>query len=412
MNILRKVIFVSAAISLLLFHAPRSVLSQEDSSISLARRNNVFALNLYAKLKDRDGNIFLSPYSISTALAMTYAGARGDTATQIAQVFHFESEQATNNVSFKRLQKSLNDAGAKGSFELNAVNALWAQKGYAFLPDYLKAVKEDYNAQARELDFKNAAEASRGIINTWVEDKTKNKIQDLIPQGVLTDLTRLVLTNAIYFKGKWESVFKKDMTKDAPFNLIDGTTCQAPMMNKTEEFLYGEDADAQVLSMPYQGNDLSMVVILPKEKDGLGRIEKDINIDRVENRLAASGFLKMEAVIVSIPRFKITSEFELADTLGSMGMPNAFSESEADFSGMTGKKDLFIGAVIHKAFVDVSEEGTEAAAATAVVMMAMAAPGHPVKEIKFIVDHPFLYIIRDNNSGSILFMGRITNPLK
>ena len=407
MNILHKMIFVSVVISLLLFHAPQSALSQEDSSVSLAKRNNVFALDLYAKLKDSDGNIFLSPYSISTALAMTYAGARVDTATQIAQVFHFEADQAKNNASFKRLQRNLNDAGAKGSFELNAANALWAQKGYAFEPEYLKVVKEDYDAKAQEVDFKDAAETSRRIINTWVEDKTKNKIQDLIPQGALTDLTRLVLTNAIYFKGKWESQFEKDMTKDAPFNLMDGTTCQVPMMNKTKEFLYGEDAGAQVLSMPYKGNDLSMVIILPKEKDGIGRIERDLSI---KNRLATTGFLKMKEVIVSIPRFKITSEFELSHTLGNMGMSYAFDGNKADFSGMTGKKNLFISKVIHKAFVDVDEEGTEAAAATAVVSDELCTS--PIKVNRFIADRPFLYVIRDNHSGSILFMGRITNPLK
>jgi len=383
------------------------VVGQENSSVSSAKQNNVFALELYAKLKDRSGNIFLSPYSISTALAMTYAGAKGETAVQIAQVFHFEADQAKNNESFKKLQKMMNDIGAKGSFELNVANALWAQNGYAFLPDYLKVVNEDYDAKAQELDFKNAAEASRRIINAWVENKTNSRIQDLIPQGALTDLTRLVLTNAIYFKGKWESQFEKDMTKDAPFNLMDGAVCQVPMMNITKEFLFGEDADAQVLSIPYKGNDLSMIIILPKEKNGLSRIEKDINIDRVEGWLTASDFLRMREVIVSIPRFKITSEFELANTLSSMGMPKAFNE--ADFSGMTGKKDLFIGAVIHKAFVDVNEEGTEAAAATAVAMMESV---NLVKETKFIADHPFLYMIRDNNSGSILFMGRITDPLK
>jgi len=237
-----------------------------------------------------------------------------------------------------------------------------------------------------------------------VEKKTRNKIKNLIPKGVLNRLTRLVLTNAIYFKGNWESQFKKDRTKDGPFTLAGGEKVNVTMMNQTADFNYMETEDFQGLELPYVDNELSMIILLPKRVDGLAEFEKTLTLKNLSQWLAK---LRKRKVIVSVPKFKMTSQFRLAEVLKSMGMTDAFVPDVADFSGMNGKRDLFISAVIHKAYVDVNEEGTEAAAATAVVVGITSMPARPPV---FRADHPFLFLIRDNHSGSILFIGRVTNP--
>ncbi len=378
-----------------------------DSSIvkNVAPVDNRFALDLYAKLKDGEGNLFCSPYSISTALAMTWAGARGTTAEQMAKVLHFERIPAEIHADFKRLIESQNEAGTKGSYELAVANALWGQKGYGFLKDYLDLVENNYHAALREVDFDHAIEEARQTINQWVEDKTKEKIKDLLKPGTLQQGTTLVLTNAIYFKGQWVLQFKEEKTKDEPFTLLDGKQIDVPMMHQTDKFGYVEDDDVQVLELPYKGDDLSMVIVLPRKTDGIGELDKMLTAEKLNGWLTN---LPKREVIVSIPKFKMTCEFSLADVLKSMGMPDAFSRA-ADFSGMTGKKDLFISAVIHKAFVEVNEEGTEAAAATAVTMMrATAMPSKP--DPVFHADHPFIFMIRDIKTGAILFLGRMMNP--
>jgi len=255
------------------------------------------------------------------------------------------------------------------------------------------------------VDFVGATEKSRQAINLWVEDQTNKKIKDLIPQGVLTALTRLVLTNAIYFKGDWASQFKESATKDASFKLGGGKTVQAPLMYQKGKFGYKEDRDVQVLSMPYKGDDLSMVVVLPKKVDGLADVTANLTAAKID---AWTTRLYKRDVYVHLPKFKVESQFGLNDVLAKMGMPDAFDSSKANLSGMNGARNLYISAVIHKAYVDVNEEGTEAAAATAVVVALRSAP----RRTTFRADHPFLFLIRHNKTGAILFMGRLANPKK
>jgi len=386
---------------------------------TIVEGNNKFSLALYAKLREQEGNLFFSPYSISTALAMTYGGARGQTEAQMAEVLHFpiiisQGKELSSTIvpdrqqfasAFGKIVKDLNARGKKGSYELTIANALWGQKNYGFLEEFLQLVKTNYDGQLNEVDFVTAAEAARKTINSWVEKKTNEKIKDLIGPGVLDAMTRLVLTNAIYFKGNWQSQFKEDRTKPAPFTLLDGDKVEVPMMNQTAEFGYMETEDLQGLELPYVDKELSMIILLPKEIDGLSELEQTFTIENLSQWL---GKLGLREVIVSIPKFKMTSQFSLASVLKSMGMMDAFTPDVADFSGMNGKTDLFISAVIHKAYVDVNEEGTEAAAATGVTMR-LTSVG-PSQIPVFRADHPFLFLIRDNKTDSILFIGRVMNP--
>ena len=366
--------------------------------------NNAFALDLYAQLKDRDGNLFFSPHSISTALAMTYAGARGNTEKQMATVLHFDLEHKRLHPAFRELLGQLETGEGERGYQLSVANALWGQKGYEFLEKFLNLTKENYGAGLNEVDFIGSTEAARQTINTWVERETEDKIKELIKPGVLDRLTRLVLTNAIYFKGYWASQFKEELTREAPFTLMSGEKVQVPTMHRTADFKYAEAEDFQTLELPYKGGDLSMTIFLPKETDGLAALEQSLTAEKLATWLST---LEEQEVIVALPKFRMTSEFSLAEVLKSMGMTDAFDVKEADLSGMTGKKDLFITAVLHKAFVEVNEEGTEAAAATGVVVGLTAAP--PRQPI-FQADHPFLFLIRDLRSNSILFLGRVMDP--
>jgi serine protease inhibitor len=377
--------------------------------------NSEFAFELYAKLggdpnvRPASGNLFFSPYSISTALAMTWAGARGQTEIQMAEVLHFSLAQERLHQSFGALEKQLNAGGKERGYELSVANALWGQKGYGFLEEFLTLTKKSYGAGLREVSFVNPAERenARKTINRWVEKKTNKKIKDLIPLGVLNQLTRLVLTNAIYFKGDWAIEFDKKETRDAPFRVAADKEVTVPMMHREDRFKYAETPDLQILELPYKSEDLGMIVLLPKKVDGLKELEKALTLKNLSTWLGA---LRKRQVIVSLPKFKMTTgPLELSGVLRSMGMKDAFSLPPADFSGLTGRKDLFISNVLHKAFVAVDEKGTEAAAATAVVVSLTAAPTElPV----FRADHPFVFLIKDNRSGSILFMGRVVNPAK
>jgi len=379
--------------------------------------NNEFALALFARLRENQGNLFFSPYSISTALAMTYAGARGQTETQMAKVLRFPTlagekvppepvmQEGQFHSAFGAVVKDLNQRAKKGNYELAVANALWGQKGYKLLNDFLRLIETEYGGRLTEVDFVTATESARQTINAWVEKKTSDKIKELLKPGVLDAMTRLVLTNAIYFKGNWQRQFKKDRTREAPFTLLSGEKVDAPMMNQTGEFRYMEAGDFQALELPYIDNELSMIILLPGDTDGLPKFEKTLNLEDFSQWLDR---LHRREVIVSVPKFKMTSQFSLASVLQSMGMADAFSARAADFSGITGGRDLFISAVIHKAYVDVNEEGTEAAAATGVTMR-LTSVG-PTQTPVFRADHPFLFLIRDNHSGSILFIGRLMNP--
>jgi len=374
----------------------------------LVEGNSAFAFELYQALKGEEGNLFYSPYSISLALAMTYAGARNETAEQMADTLQFILEQERLHPAFNWLDVELasRGEGAEGQdgeeFRLNIVNAIWGQKDYSFLSAFLDVLAENYGAGLRILDFITETEASRLAINQWVSDQTEGRIEDLIPQGAIDALTRLVLTNAIYFNAAWEYPFDEDMTADGPFYLLDGGQVTVPMMKQTESFGYTEGEGYQAVELLYDGGELSMVVLLP-EAGQFEAFEEGLQAQQVCNIISG---LQPTEVALTMPQFEFDSEFSLKDTLAGMGMPIAFS-SGADFSGMTGNPELFISDVVHKAFVAVDEAGTEAAAATAVIMKLTAVPDPPVE---VTLDRPFIFLIRDIETGTILFVGRVMNP--
>jgi serpin B len=370
----------------------------------LVEGNSAFAFALYQALKGEEGNLFYSPYSISLALAMTYAGARGETAEQMAATLQFMLEQDRLHPAFNWLDTELagRGEGAQGKdgegFRLNIVNAIWGQKDYEFLPDFLDILAENYGAGLRILDFINETEQSRLAINEWVSDQTEGRIKDLIPQGAITELTRLVLTNAIYFNAAWQYPFDEDMTANGPFYLLDGGQVTVPMMKQTESFGYTEGEGYQAVELLYDGGELSMVILLP-EDGNFEPFEEGLQAQQVSDIISG---LQNAEVALTMPRFEFDSEFSLKDTLADMGMRDAFSD-DADFSGMTGNRKLFISDVVHKAFVAVDEAGTEAAAATGVIMTESMPP-------QVTIDRPFIFLIRDIETGAVLFVGRVLNP--
>jgi len=374
----------------------------------LVEGNSAFAFELYKELKEKGGNLFYSPYSISLALAMTYAGASGETAQQMADTLQFLLEQASLHPAFNWLDAELakRGEGAQGKdgegFRLNIVNAIWGQEDYEFLPAFLDVLAENYGAGLRIVDFITETEASRLAINDWVSKQTEGRIKDLIPQGAIDALTRLVLTNAIYFNAAWEHSFDKKMTADGPFYLLDGEQVIVPMMKQTESFGYTEGEGYQAVELQYDGGELSMVILLP-EAGKVEAFEEGLQSQQVD---AIINDMQNIQVALTMPRFEFDSEFRLKDTLAGMGMPIAFS-SAADFSGMTGKRELAISDVVHKAFVAVDEAGTEAAAATAVIVGLTAVP-EPLVEVT--INRPFIFLIRDIETGAILFVGRVLNP--
>lgn len=368
----------------------------------VARGNTTFAIDLYQKLKEAKDNLFFSPYSISTALAMTYAGARGNTERQMARTLHFTLGERQLHPAFASLEARLNAVQEPGDIQLSVANSLWPQIDYIFLEEFISLTKKNYGVLITPVDYRHT-EAARTKINSWVEKKTEEKIKDLIPPPLINALTTLVLVNAIYFKGNWASQFDPSSTEDAPFWLTPAAKIEAPMMTQQQEFRYAESESLQVLELPYVGHDLSMIVLLPEDVNGLAELENSLTTQNLERWV--SGLWQREVLVV-LPRFKMSWGFDLSDTLASMGMTDAFG-GNADFSGMDGTKSLYIDKVIHKAFIDVNEEGTEAAAATAVIMMRCLPPPPAV----FRADHPFVFLIRDNITGSILFLGRVVNPM-
>lgn len=372
---------------------------------TVVNANNQFAFDLYSELnKNEQGNIFYSPYSISAALAMTYEGAKGKTADEMKSVFHFPE----NEVLRPNFAKIYNDINKKDkSYQLNTGNALWAQQDYPFLQNYLTTVETYYGGKAANLDFIKEPEKSRQTINSFIEEQTNNKIKDLLPQGSIDSSIRLVLTNAVYFKGTWEWEFDKSDTIDQDFKITPDNVVQVPMMhmkNDKARFNYADLEDLQILELPYKGNDISMLILLPKEN--LESIEPSLTSEKLSEWKNQMNEEKLTAVYM--PKFEFDTKYSMKETLESMGMPTAFDSSSADFSGMTGQKDLFIDFVFHQAYVKVDEQGTEAAAATAVGMTLTAMPQQNI----FRADHPFIFIIQDKNTGNILFLGRVTDPTK
>lgn len=377
----------------------------EGTMNDLAQANTGFALDMYGLLCQNEGNIFYSPYSISTALAMTYAGACGNTEKEMAQVLHFELPQEKIHSAFDELQSHLQKIQEEEPVILNIANALWTEKTYELKKDFLDLTKKYYGANIFSVDFRQNPDKSRLRINDWVEDKTEEKIKDLLSPGTINELTRLVLTNAIYFLGTWEHKFNPKVTRERDFWLDENNKVTVPMMYQNDHFGYGVTEGIQVLEMPYKGDSLSMVVFLPEKKEGIKALESSLSVENMEKWIAG---LKQQKVETYFPKFKMTQKFNLNDVLNSLGIKEAFTRS-ANFSNMEPRKELYISDVVHKAFVEVDEKGTEAAAATAVVMELASMPMEvPI----FKADHPFVFIIRENATNSILFMGRLMDPTK
>jgi serpin B len=389
----------------------------DDISV-LVDGNTEFTFDLYRELKDSQGNFFFSPYSISTALAMTYAGARGETEQQMADTLHFTLPQEHLHAAFNTLDNSIKERGRTTTtvqspegeftqeevdgFRLNIANALWGQKDYGFLSEFLDLLQTYYGSGLKTLDFINEPEESRQEINQWASDQTEGRIQDIIPPGVINALTRLVLANAIYFNANWQHQFSESATHDGVFHLLDGSSVNVPMMHQEENFSYSEGENYQAIRLPYLGGEFAMTILLPAE----GQFEEFENSLDAQMLQDITARLESQQVELTLPKFQFESSFQLNQSLSDMGMPDAFSGG-ADFSGMTGNMELFIGAVLHKSFVAVDEEGTEAAAVTAVIMELVAQPPAPVS---FTADRPFIFLIQDIETGSILFIGRVLNP--
>jgi serpin B len=372
--------------------------------------HNDFALAMYGQLRQRPGNLFFSPFSIRSALGMAHAGARGETAREMSKALRLSSWNETPHAGFAEIIPRLNATG-RAQHEMAVANSLWGQEGAPFLSDFLDRIAKDFGGGMNHVDFRRAAAAARVTINQWVEEKTRLKIRGLIPPGSVDSDTRLVLVNAVYFKGRWVLEFDRSATRNETFRLEGGGKVKAPLMNQHAEVRYRAAAGYQV-DLAYRGKALSMLVLLPDRKSGLRDLESSLSTRMLHDCVAQMGYC---GVRLCFPRFKITwGSEDLRDYLSTLGMPLAFTRFRADFSGINGLKPpqeeaLFISNVFHKAFVEANEEGTEAAAATAVGHSEVTAPA-PAPERIFRADHPFLFAIRDRKSGAILFLGRVADP--
>lgn len=408
LKISRLTIMLLAA-SLMLAHMTSA---QEDDLTTLVTGNTTFAFDLFHQLAAaQEGNLFYSPYSISQALAMTYAGAAGTTAQQMSQTLHFTLPQDKLHAQFGALAADMTSRsqatpqpGSSGQqFQLNVANALWGDKTFTFKPAFIQLLNQFYNAGLKTTDFKNAPDAARQEINDWVAQNTNDKIQNIVPSGAITLATRSVLANAIYFNASWQDPFKETDTKDDDFTLLDGSKVSVPMMNRRGSLAYRQGSGYQAVELPYFGGDMAMLIILPDE----GKFAS------FEEALDAKAFkgvidtLNRAEVNLSMPRFKYDFALDLSDMLKGMGMTDAFSD-KADFSGIA-DEPLLISSILHKAYIGVDEKGTEAAAATAVVMATTAMPV-PQKVIELKIDHPFIFTIYDQKTGTLLFVGRVMNP--
>lgn len=372
----------------------------------LAAGQNTFATDLYQKLRDTPGNLFFSPYSLATALTMTYAGARGNTQAQMAQVLHITLPDARQHAAAATLNWALYPPQGS-SMRLNTANALWAQRDLPLQADFMAVMKQHYGVGVKPTDFQQAPEAARVAVNDWASAQTAGKITDLIPPGAISADTRLVLANAIYFKADWLLPFDKALTRDEPFTRLDGSERRVPMMFMQEptDLAYGAGDGYQAVTLEYTGTLVAMTVIVP-DRGRLDAVEGNLSADWLRTSMSA---MTRRKVVLGLPKFHAGSTFSLADALGELGMSDAITAEKADFSGMDGARDLFIGAVLHKAVVEVDEKGAEAAAASAVEMRAGSIQ---VKEalVALTVDRPFLVVIHDRQTGAILFLGRVVDP--
>lgn len=416
---------VTATAVLFLFpYEPRNPPKADDTGSTqqgineVVDANNQFAFELYSELsKSEKDNIFYSPYSISAALAMTYEGAKGQTADEMRSVFHFPEDNILRP-NFAAVYNDMNTGNR--AYEMRTGNALWVQQDYKLLEDYTGRAERYYGGKATNVDFVRETEKSRQTINSFIEQQTNGRIKDLIEPGMLDQMTRLVLTNAIYFKGTWEWEFDRSDTRDGEFRVTPTETVKTPMMHMDPDkarFRYADLEKLQILELPYKGDDISMLILLPKQgqdydyetgnKITLNYTLEDLELssDKLNEYKAQMTETKLDAI--SLPKFEFETKYLMQKMLADLGMPTAFSTS-ADFSGMTGNRDLYIALVIHQAYVNVDEKGTEAAAATAVSMKMTAA----MKSKVFRADHPFMFIIQDRSTGNILFLGRVTDPTK
>ncbi|XP_031557330.1 leukocyte elastase inhibitor-like [Actinia tenebrosa] len=398
------------AVSLVFCSVLLSTMAQADL---IKASTNKFSLHLHQVLRgqatfDAEQNLFYSPSSILVALAMTHLGARGNTAKQMSSSFHLdEIPEKQLNAEFQKFLQKLNQSNAKGN-EIAMANRLFVQMGFEVSKQFQEDSEKFFNAEAALVDYQKNSEGARQEVNQWVEQKTKNKIKDLIPEGMFGPDTRLTLVNAIYFKGSWMSKFDSNNTQTGPFQLTPSKTVQVPMMYKSDKFKYfeNEGLKCKMLELPYSDEKISMIILLPDEVDGLSKLEDSLNYSKLDE---AIGHLKMapkEEVEVTLPKFKLSEKFSLKEVLSKMGASDLFNAAKADLTGINKDGQLYVSEVVHKAFVDVNEEGTEAAAATAVRVALMCMPMNPI----FFANHPFLFLIRHNESGAILFIGRLANP--
>ncbi|NXN33306.1 SPB6 protein, partial [Nycticryphes semicollaris] len=377
---------------------------------NLSAANTTFALDLLRRLcEEKSGqNVFFSPFSISSALSMILLGSKGDTEAQIAKVLSLNKSEDAHN-GYQSLLSEINDPNTK--YLLRTANRLYGEKTYEFLSSFIESSQKLYHAGLEQTDFVNASEDSRKQINGWVEERTEGKIQNLLAEGILNSLTRLVLVNAIYFKGNWEKQFNKQTTAERPFHINKNETKPVQMMFKKSRFnmTYIGDFQTKILELPYIGNELSMIILLPDaiqdESTGLESLERELTYEKLIDWINPE-MMDPTEIRVSLPRFKLEENYNLKPLLSSMGMPDAFDLGKADFSGMSAGNELVLSEVVHKSFVEVNEEGTEAAAATAGVVMVRCARIVP----EFTADHPFLFFIRHNKTSSILFCGRFCSP--
>ncbi|XP_064017151.1 serpin B6-like isoform X1 [Pogoniulus pusillus] len=377
---------------------------------SLYEANTTFALDLLRNLCENKSrqNVFFSPFSISSALSMILLGCRGNTEAQIAKVLSLDKAEDAHN-KYQSLLAIINNPNTK--YILRTANRLYGEKTFEFLSSFIESSQKLYHAGLEQTDFVNAWEESAKQINAWVEEKTEGKIQNLLAKGMLDSQTRLVLVNAIYFKGRWEKEFSKEKTVEMPFHISENETKPVQMMRKKDKFnmTYIGDFETKILELPYVGNELSMIILLPNAIQGgftgLERLERELTYEKLIDWINPE-MMDCTEVRVSLPKFKLEEDYELKPLLTSMGMPDAFDLGKADFSGMSAGNELVLSKVIHKSFVEVNEEGTEAAAATAGLMMKRCAMITP----DFNADHPFLFVIRHNKTSSILFCGRFCSP--
>lgn len=410
---LAVILFAGAATAAILFlfpYEPTQPPSADDASFTqtgvqaVVNANNKFAFDLYSELdRSEGGNIFYSPYSISAALAMTYEGAKGQTAEEIKSVFHFP-ESGVLRPNFAAIYNEINKKDKP--YTLSTGNAVWVQQDSELLEGYLRTVEDYYGGKAANLDFAGEPEKSRQTINTFIEQQTAQRIKDLIPQGVLSAATELVLTNAIYFKGTWVWEFGKADTREQDFRIAPTNVIKAPMMhmnNEKAKFNYVDIGDLQILELPYKGDEISMLIVLPT--GDLDAIAANLTTERFNEWKRQMKEEKLD--FIYLPKFEFDAKYFMRDTLSALGMPTAFSE-RADLSGMNGTGGLVIDEAIHQAFVKVDEEGTEAAGATAVIVGTTMVLPRKV----FNADHPFIFVIQEKNTGNILFLGRVVDPTK